>query len=534
MKKTLLSLVFAVGASVSLLAQLVNQGASIIIEDGATLIVETDVDNMTGSTLDNQGTLIVKGDMTNAGTWTNSSTSTVRFEGTGDSELTSGGATIYKVEVDKTSGNVTLQDDAVVSSSLEWIGDGKVVLGDHDMTLAAAATTTGQAANRYVDASGTGSMRKIYDSNSSFLFPVGDDDDYSPVTIASNGGSYAGTPNVGVNVTDAVLTAAQPADATDYISRYWSIDASSFATAPNFTLTGTYASTGDVVGDAADINGVTYDAVNGLDVGGQAGGGGTVQAVKSAGAFDFTGTNRYGMIALNAYLQGPLNAAGTSMSTAINGILPLTSPYTAGETVAAIPATDIVDWVEIEVYDAAASGANMVASASAFLKDDGSVVALSGEGDPIIKNAPASGFVAVRHRNHLGVMHDASTALNGTQTVDFTSTGTSTFGTDAQASVGSSNAMWAGDADGNNEIVYSGGQTDIIPIAAAVFTDPLNSSFDPTFVSVGYSDADTDLNGEIVYSGGTTDIIKIAFSVFTNPSNISFDPTTPLTGTIGN
>lgn len=103
-------------------------------------------------------------------------------------------------------------------------------------------------------------------------------------------------------------------------------------------------------------------------------------------------------------LQGAYN--GTDMSTALSTSLPTAQPYTevydGTETVAAIPSNDIVDWVLVELR----YPENVVlASRAAFLRKDGMVVDLDGISPVAFEGVKRlEYYVAVRHRNHLGVM----------------------------------------------------------------------------------------------------------------------------------
>ena len=121
------------------------------------------------------------------------------------------------------------------------------------------------------------------------------------------------------------------------------------------------------------------------------------------------------MLDLTAFMQGPYSS-GNEMSTDLNpDNLPLSQPYNTApwnykgaESVAAIPA-DVVDWVLVEVRDAAtaseATGATSLGRQAAFLKKDGSVVGLDGISrvafDVIINE---NLFVVLSHRNHLDIM----------------------------------------------------------------------------------------------------------------------------------
>ncbi len=108
-------------------------------------------------------------------------------------------------------------------------------------------------------------------------------------------------------------------------------------------------------------------------------------------------------------------AGSSNMQTTLNDAnlidlqQPYTDVYTGTESVSIIPA-DVVDWVLVELRSTAST---VVARRAAFLKRDGSVVDLDGV-SPVAFKDIASGnyFVAIRHRNHLGVMTDSAIPLN--------------------------------------------------------------------------------------------------------------------------
>jgi len=127
------------------------------------------------------------------------------------------------------------------------------------------------------------------------------------------------------------------------------------------------------------------------------------------------------------------------------GHLPLLEPYTGfgyshtgsggGEvtTNAVLSVTGneaIVDWVILEIRDAANPG-NVVVSKSALLQRDGDIVDVDGV-SPVHFNDTGNGdiLVAVRHRNHFGVRNTNALPSSGLVSLDFTAASTPTFGID--------------------------------------------------------------------------------------------------------
>ena len=186
-------------------------------------------------------------------------------------------------------------------------------------------------------------------------------------------------------------------------------------------------------------------------------------------AFAITGMEHPNILLdLQVFFEGPYN--GTDMNTDLNaaGVLPLAQPYdannsapwyyTGAETVSSIPNGDIVDWILIELREtpggpASATGGTMIAQKAAFIKNDGSVVALDGSSDikfyvTITQNL----FVVVYHRTHLGIM--SATPLIGVGNLysyDFTSGASQAYLNGQKNLGGTIYGMFGGDCnpDGN-------------------------------------------------------------------------------------
>ena len=121
--------------SVTIQAQFINNGATVTIQSGATLRVETSFINNSG-TVTNNGTLEVKDNFTNAATFTSATASTVKFIGTTPSVVTSGGAAFHHVSMEKTAENITLADAMSVAGTLTFTEDNnKVILGANNLTI---------------------------------------------------------------------------------------------------------------------------------------------------------------------------------------------------------------------------------------------------------------------------------------------------------------------------------------------------------------------------------------------------------------
>ena len=100
MRKITLAVMLSMMASLSF-AQLVNDGATITIKNGATLYVESDVTNNGAGAINIEGTgiLEVQGNLTNNSTLTTQPMSKVKFSGAANSNFKSNGATISNLEI---------------------------------------------------------------------------------------------------------------------------------------------------------------------------------------------------------------------------------------------------------------------------------------------------------------------------------------------------------------------------------------------------------------------------------------------------
>jgi len=393
---TILSFLFAISVN----AQLINDGASIIVEDGATLFIEGSLQNNLTGSINIQGTGIVEveGDVTIAptSTVTMSSTAKVILSGPTASNITSGGATFTNVEMDKIANDVTLLDEMRISNDLNFVGnDNKVILGNNNLVFGPSATITSADDNEYILADGnanTGVVSKELTADETFVFEVGDATNYTPLSADVSGSGYASA-TLDVNVVPMEQPNV-PTEATDFIERYWNVDQSGI-TDFSADVEGTYVA-GDLNGMAADVKGAHY-AMDWTYEAAAAGANLVSGTISESG--DFTGTNSFGRVGLTVFLQGAYNAG--TMVTNLDGLIPLTSPYDGTTAVTSIP-SDVIDWIELEVRDAA-TPSTVLTTQSVFLRNDGVVISLDGLPNPLLKNAPSTAVIGINHRNHFPV-----------------------------------------------------------------------------------------------------------------------------------
>ncbi|MFC6226060.1 T9SS type A sorting domain-containing protein [Hymenobacter artigasi] len=226
-----------------LLAQdLTNAGAAITVQAGAVLYVGTGgLANQAGSTLDNAGTLRVDGPLSNVGTLdlgtgtlevkshvTNSGTlapgtSAVAFSGAADQLLTPGGASLYRVLVNKpTAGANTLRlaGDLSVSNLLS-LTNGLVNTSNggtlSTLRLPNGATLSGEASGRYV----LGALEITRDAVSGMAVDFGHGAVLDPTT--NNLGTVAITRTAGLSTADVSFGQNLNNSAYKGIDRIWTV-----------------------------------------------------------------------------------------------------------------------------------------------------------------------------------------------------------------------------------------------------------------------------------------------------------------------
>jgi hypothetical protein len=226
---------------------------------------------------------------------------------------------------------------------------------------------------------------------------------------------------------------------------------------------------------------------------------------------------------LRFLLGGAMANPGSSMrdSLRVKGLLPVTEPYSAlgytyvgtppGQSIAPVLLNTsginaLVDWVVVELRSSSAP-ATVLHSMPALVQRDGRVVGLNGSTTLRAPLGPERLYVAVRHRNHLGVMTAAPQWVNftplvseGTTLIDLRSGLFATFGTNAQQPNGSNFCLWPGDANFDGQVKYTGPDNDRDVVLSAV------GGSTPTNVANNvYSGADVNMDGVVKYVGPNND-----------------------------
>ncbi|SDB44194.1 hypothetical protein SAMN03097699_1365 [Flavobacteriaceae bacterium MAR_2010_188] len=243
------------------------------------------------------------------------------------------------------------------------------------------------------------------------------------------------------------------------------------------------------------------------------------------------------------FLQGPLlnpTIAGLmNDDLRVAAYIPTTSPYADNASMDAsvlnVSGNDaIVDWIWVELRDAN-DNTLIVYSGSALLQRDGDVVGADGVSNLLINLPSDNYFIVLDHRNHLGVMTATALALSvdNVNTMNFTDSAFSTFGSNAQVILVSANtAMWAGDTNETDQIKFSGSGNSTNSIKDYVLADPGNGFNSVTYSSTGYLPIDVDLDGSGKFSGSGNDSNIIKDNVLNHPSNGFGSPTYTISQTV--
>jgi hypothetical protein len=223
------------------------------------------------------------------------------------------------------------------------------------------------------------------------------------------------------------------------------------------------------------------------------------------------GVNAYVRAALGAVLTNGLMRDDLRMA----GLVPTVEPYSdlgyayigSGAGTSIPPAallvtgsTAIVDWVVLEVRSNTPPFP-IVRSKPALLLRNGEV--RESDGDRYVNfGVLPTGLkrLAIRHRNHLGVMTASSVILQEQpmpNPIDFRSG--SAYGTYARVQVNGTWCLWPGDANFDGAVKYSGGNNDRDVVLQAI------GGVNPNNTVTGYLGADINLDGVVRYTGVNND-----------------------------
>jgi hypothetical protein len=244
-----------------------------------------------------------------------------------------------------------------------------------------------------------------------------------------------------------------------------------------------------------------------------------------------------GQVRTKVFLQAVLDRSTLLMDDTLRSLktIPLTQPYTynavnykgketvTNQRLSIVGNNAVVDWVLVELHHPN-NPERIVARQAALLTRDGNIV------DPATNNTvlifkdidSVKYYVAVRHRNHLGVMTDKALDLSipNDVVVDFTDPKVATFGgAKARLNYQEASVLWGGDANLSNNVIGNGPNNDPVTMLGAVLLAKENTWFNTNYVMAGYSNYDIDMNGYTLLSGPTNDVNLIIGNILIYPDN---------------
>ncbi|NYF09498.1 LPXTG-motif cell wall-anchored protein [Leifsonia sp. AK011] len=222
-------------------------------------------------------------------------------------------------------------------------------------------------------------------------------------------------------------------------------------------------------------------------------------------------------------------------------VLPSTEPYSAlgfylhgGEgatgdlATAAAPADDVVDWVLVELR-LPTDPTQVVATDAILVQRDGDLARAAQFSVPA-----GDYYVAIEHRNHLGVMTATPVTLGATTPlVDFADPAfdvwdrTDVSGVDYDGSEryisGGVASLWWGDVDHNGAVIFQGGGNDTEVLQSTVLTSADNVLQSPSYIDRRYVGGDVNLDGAAIFQGQNNDADWIYNSDILTPINTGND-----------
>lgn len=529
-----------------------NTGAT--ITNQGTLSTTANISNASGATLSGNGLWQLSGNWTNAGTFT-AGTSTVLFNGSGASAVDAGGSAFFKLHLNKTNNDLTLASAVTATDTIRFLANNnKIICAGFDFTVGSAATVVGADADNYFVTNGSGLLKRQALDDDAFAFPVGaNSSTYNLIIIGENGTAD----DIGVRCLPQPLANGSTGApiTTDAIDAAWEVT----ETVPggsNLSVTGYWALSDELSGFTRtdcgiarfntgadwDLSPYNMSAALGSDPYNR------VRNNLTPGiltVMDDAFMNRV-KLALRIMLQGPYNTSTMKMNDNLRSLaaFPLSAPATYGtgkfvhsgwqptggynisSSVLTVTGDDaIVDWVFLWLKSPSNPSTNLQ-SRLALLQKDGDVVDLDGTSPVLLPGDAGNYIVAAGHRTHLSVRspNGAGIALNESTATsyDFTTDMSQAFGTNPMKQVQTTPtpifALWGGNTGVNNTVRATGPPTiNDYTVILSTLTFPTN------IIPNIYSNADVNMDGTVRATGPPT------INDYSKLLNILGTPTTIIT-----
>lgn len=457
----------------------------------------------------------------------------VHFTGTRNDTLTANSATsFYNLIVDKASAEVHFyippELPCTIANLLALQGAGsRLILHDGSIAIGANAAIQGADNQRFIVTVGQGRLFKFGLTN--FTFPIGPERNrYNPIKVQTQQPE-----NIGVRCLPQVRSGGITGNplTQGVVNASWVISRDPISAA-TINLTAQWNASDELPGfNGADCGIARYLGngdwdLAGADIGQKSGpnpyfvarNGIAGDGVFAVGSQPLMYPLR---VAMHTWLQGAFNPATGLMNDNLRSaqLIPLKEPYAqmpgfvhagrgGGETVSSTVLgvsgpQAIVDWVFAELRSGTASG-TVLETRSALIRRDGNVVDVDGVSPVTFRGRPAGAYyVALRHRNHLGVRTPTTLMLSNepASTYDFASAQFNAYqGVQAFLGPGLGWGMYGGNANSNTNVRYTGALND-----HSTLLDNCLGGNKALVLSNVYSTCDLNMNGVVRYTGPLND-----------------------------
>ncbi len=522
--KTLMIRKILLGAAFTAFVGVAN---SQLVIDNAVLFIE------------NGATVTVQGDVTSNVAIQAAGTGKIQMKGTALQTINMNGNTIPNLEIDNATHVQLGTGNAKVTGALTFT-NGKLILGANNLLLGSASTFTGVGASKFAETNGAGSVIRDVAAAGTFILPTGNGTNYNPLTYTLTGGAYGASSTVSARSAGS----AHPQKhirSTDFLNNYWSLANANLGGA-TISATGAYVDPSGVTGTDPNVDAFVWNGTNWTAGTSNDDAANTATASIGAGTQELYAMNKYVLASPKVFLQGanptgsPLlmsdllrtNVAYVPNTLPASNLLPTADPYaTPTYSTGAVRALDsdptsvtstavfndlsiadnqIVDWVFVELRNiTSASTSTLIQTRSGLLQRDGDIVDIDGVSPLYFKNASVGSnyAVAVRHRNHIGILSNLSVPIS----LGLTSTNPNltTGALNGAASVnylnnGSVNLLYAGNANFNSNVRYTSFSND----KDYLYINLLGSSAGTVLTNV-YHQGDLNMNRVVRYTSFSND-----------------------------
>jgi hypothetical protein len=493
----------------------INSGATFNIQSGALVVVQGDV--TASSDIIGTGSLSLKG--------------------AAIQNINMNGFALPNLIIDN-SANTNATGNLKINNSVTFT-NGKIILGNNTVTLAAAETNSTMATGKFFETNGTGVVKKELSTDiSNYIIPVGLGIDYMPVSITNTGSTY-NSASISTQVNGTASANKHPRTES-YLLNRWPITKTGI-TGGTTNAVATYIDPTKVIGAKADLKGFYWDGTNwSLTGGNQNSISNTAGADITTNTGELYAMNKFVLLNTKIFLQAAYNpltpglmddklrttVAYIAGNAPTGNLLPSSDPYrtadystnfvhvanSISETVTNTsvfndqinPVKNIVDWIFLELRSNVATPTTVLQTRSGLLLRDGSVVDVDGVSPIYFKNTdPANTlnlYVAARHRNHIGLRSlntKTLDILSVPPTLDLTLNANTLGGFGANLALGV-NGLYAGNINQNTNVRVSGAS-----VALSDFEQLKSLLGTSLILSNNYSAADANMNRTVRISGAS-------------------------------